>query len=44
MLVAIGVYERFVAPGEGLIQSGKGAASAFFSKLPRQVKGLTLVE
>lgn len=44
MLVAIACYERFVLPGRGLVESGKGAASALYYSLPRQIKGVALLE
>lgn len=46
MLVAIGCYERYIAPGGGIskgmeiITSGKGAAMSLFRSLPR----MTIVE
>jgi len=44
MLVVIAIYERYLASGQRLRESGKGAAHAFFYSLPRHIKHMPLVE
>ncbi|KAE9399264.1 hypothetical protein BT96DRAFT_1019592 [Gymnopus androsaceus JB14] len=44
ILIAIGVYERYLAHGQSLRESGKGAAQSLFNSLPRQIKNIPIVE
>ncbi|KAG7092355.1 hypothetical protein E1B28_008715 [Marasmius oreades] len=43
-LIVIAVYERYLASGQKVRQSGKAAAQSIFSSLPRQFKHAPLVE
>ncbi|KAF9069875.1 hypothetical protein BDP27DRAFT_1324744 [Rhodocollybia butyracea] len=43
-LVAIGIYERYLARGQILRESGKSAAFSIFSSLPRQIKNIPIIE
>ncbi|THU86429.1 hypothetical protein K435DRAFT_829719 [Dendrothele bispora CBS 962.96] len=44
ILVAIAIYERYLASGQRLRESGKGAAHTFFHSLPRHIKHMPIVE
>ncbi|KAJ3854678.1 hypothetical protein EV368DRAFT_72760 [Lentinula lateritia] len=44
ILLVIGIYERYLAHGRVLRESGKDAAHSIFNSLPRQIKNLPLIE
>ncbi|KAF8831397.1 hypothetical protein HHX47_DHR1000713 [Lentinula edodes] len=44
ILLVIGIYERYLARGRALRESGKDAAHSIFNSLPRQIKNLPLIE
>ncbi|KAJ4488076.1 hypothetical protein J3R30DRAFT_3280335 [Lentinula aciculospora] len=44
ILVVIGIYERHLAHGRTLRESGKGAAYSIFNSLPRQIKNIPIIE
>ncbi|PPR00897.1 hypothetical protein CVT24_000382 [Panaeolus cyanescens] len=43
-LIIIGFYERHLASGQKLRETGKDAAQSFFNSLPRHIKNMPLVE
>ncbi|KAL0954798.1 hypothetical protein HGRIS_003745 [Hohenbuehelia grisea] len=44
ILLAIGIYERYLASGRVLRESGKDAAQSLFNSLPRHIKTMPIVE
>ncbi|KAF5365608.1 hypothetical protein D9758_003241 [Tetrapyrgos nigripes] len=44
ILIVIALYERYLASGRKVRESGKGAAHTFFYSLPRHIKHMPLVE
>ncbi|KAJ3778195.1 receptor-activated Ca2+-permeable cation channel [Lentinula raphanica] len=44
ILLVIGIYERYLAHGRALRESGRGAAHSLFNSLPRQIKNIPIVE
>ncbi|KIJ66723.1 hypothetical protein HYDPIDRAFT_85148 [Hydnomerulius pinastri MD-312] len=44
ILIAIAIYERQLASGQKMRESGRDAAQSFYQSLPRQIKTMPLVE
>ncbi|KAJ3742240.1 hypothetical protein DFH05DRAFT_1402192 [Lentinula detonsa] len=44
ILLVIGIYERYLAHGRALRESGRGAAHSIFNSLPRQIKNIPIIE
>ncbi|KAG8861645.1 hypothetical protein FRB91_003768 [Serendipita sp. 411] len=44
VLIAISVYERYLAPGRRFMETSKDRANAFVNSLPRQIKSVPIVE